>query len=38
MTTLSVRYIAEHCLGATGDLSVNNDLYGYCYRHSKITQ
>lgn len=32
MATLSVRHIAEHCLGLSGDLSVNSDVYGYVFR------
>jgi hypothetical protein len=32
VSTLSLRHVAEHCLGATGTLSVNNDLYGYVWR------
>ena len=32
MATLSVRHIAEHCLGVGGDLSVNTHVYGYPYR------
>jgi len=32
VSTLSVRQIAEICLGATGSLSVNRDVYGYIFR------
>ena len=32
MATLSVRQIAQTCLGKTGDLSVNSDVYGYIFR------
>jgi hypothetical protein len=32
MATLSVRQIAQSCLGATGDLSVNTHVYGYIFR------
>lgn len=32
MTILSVRRVAEQCLGHTGDVSINNDLYGYIFR------
>ena len=32
MATLSVRQIAEDCLGATGDISVDTDVYGYIFR------
>jgi hypothetical protein len=32
MTTLSVRDIGTHCLGLSGDMWVNTDLYGYIYR------
>jgi hypothetical protein len=32
MATLSVRQIAQDCLGRTGDLSVNSDVYGYIFR------
>lgn len=31
-TTLSVRQIAQQCLGVTGPLSVNSDVYGYRFR------
>jgi Metallo-peptidase family M12B Reprolysin-like len=31
-STLSVRDVAERCLGITGDLSVDTDLYGYVFR------
>ncbi len=34
MTTLSLRSIAERCLGVSGDLSVNNDVYGYIFREA----
>ncbi|MCP9485276.1 MAG: M10 family metallopeptidase domain-containing protein [Gaiellaceae bacterium MAG52_C11] len=32
MATLSVRQIAQNCLGKTGNLSVNSDVYGYVFR------
>lgn len=32
MATLSVRDIARRCLGVTGDMSVNSQLYGYVFR------
>jgi hypothetical protein len=32
MTTLSLRDISTHCLGLTGDISVNTNVYGYQYR------
>lgn len=32
MATLSVRDIASSCLGLTGSISVNSDLYGYIFR------
>ena len=32
MATLSVRQIAQNCLGKTGNLSVNSDVYGYIFR------
>lgn len=32
MATLSVRNITDDCLGATGDLSINSDVYGYIFR------
>lgn len=32
MATLSVRHIAEHCLGLSGDLSMDSDVYGYIFR------
>lgn len=32
MAALSVRQIAQSCLGRTGDLSVNSDVYGYIFR------
>lgn len=32
MATLSVRQIAQNCLGRTGSLSVNTDIYGYIFR------
>ncbi len=32
MTTLSLRDTATGCLGLTGDISVNSDVYGYRYR------
>jgi hypothetical protein len=35
MPTLSVRDIARHRFGATGDLSINADLYGYIHRDSE---
>ena len=34
MATLSVRQIAQTCLGKTGDLSVNSDVYGYIFREA----
>ena len=32
MVTLSVRQITQTCLGKTGNLSVNSDVYGYVFR------
>lgn len=32
MATLSVRQIAQTCLGRTGDISVNSHVYGYIFR------
>ena len=32
MATLSVRQIAQNCLGVTGDISVNTHVYGYIFR------
>lgn len=32
MPTLSVRRIAQDCLGVSGDISINSDVYGYPYR------
>lgn len=32
MATLSVRQIAQSCLGATGNISVNSHVYGYVFR------
>ena len=32
MATLSLRQIAQNCLGATGDISVNSHVYGYIFR------
>lgn len=32
MATLSVRQIAQNCLGVTGNISVNSDVYGYIFR------
>lgn len=32
MATLSVRDIADDCLGVTGDISVDSDVYGYIFR------
>jgi hypothetical protein len=32
VATLSVRQIAQNCLGATGDISVNSHVYGYIFR------
>lgn len=32
MATLSVRDIADDCLGVSGDLSVDSDVYGYIFR------
>ncbi|HEY8339342.1 MAG TPA: hypothetical protein VIK95_05705 [Egibacteraceae bacterium] len=32
MATLSVRDVARRCLGRTGNLSVDSDLYGYVFR------
>jgi hypothetical protein len=32
VATLSVRQIAQNCLGATGNISVNSTLYGYIFR------
>ena len=34
MATLSVRQIAQSCLGKAGDLSVNSDVYGYIFREA----
>ena len=34
MATLSVRQIAQNCLGKTGNLSVNSDVYGYIFREA----
>ncbi|MFC7450659.1 hypothetical protein [Rhodococcus daqingensis] len=34
MTTLSVRDIASTCLGKSGDLSVDTDVYGYIFRNT----
>lgn len=32
MATLSVRHIAQHCLGVAGTVSINSDVYGYIFR------
>jgi hypothetical protein len=32
MATLSVRQIAQDCLGVTGDISINTHVYGYIFR------
>ena len=32
MATLSVRHIAQHCLGVTGNISINTHVYGYVFR------
>jgi len=32
MATLSVRQIAQNCLGVTGDISINTHVYGYIFR------
>jgi hypothetical protein len=34
VATLSVRQIAQSCLGKTGNLSVNSDVYGYIFREA----
>src|SRR5262245_49672395 len=34
MATISLRHVAEHCLGLTGSISVNSDVYGYIFRDS----
>ena len=35
MATLSVRQIAQNCLGTTGNLSVNSHVYGYIFRDDR---
>jgi hypothetical protein len=32
MATLSVRHIAQHCLGVTSNISINTHFYGYIFR------
>lgn len=32
MATLSLKHVAQNCLGLSGDLSLNTDVYGYPFR------